>query len=144
MKEIKTEILINSSSEKVWGILTNFTNYPAWNPFIKSLKGYVREGSKITVRLEPRDAGGMTFKPTVLIFNKNQELRWIGHLLFSGLFDGEHSFELVDHGNGTTTFKQCEKFNGILVPFLRKILDINTVHGFHLMNQKLKELSEQT
>ena len=37
MKEIKTEIIINSKPEKVWNILTNFEKYPEWNPFIKSI-----------------------------------------------------------------------------------------------------------
>jgi uncharacterized protein YndB with AHSA1/START domain len=42
-KEIKTEILINASPDKVWAILTDFDNYPSWNPFITSLKGEVKE-----------------------------------------------------------------------------------------------------
>jgi hypothetical protein len=37
-KEIKTEILINATPEKVLSILTIFDNYPNWNPFIKSIK----------------------------------------------------------------------------------------------------------
>ena len=67
----------------------------------------------------------------------------MGHLLFPGLFDGEHKFELVDNHDGTTTFIQSEIFKGILVPLFNKMLDTNTVNGFNLMNQKLKELSEQ-
>jgi len=141
-KEIKTEILIKASPEKVWSILTDFDNYPHWNPFIKSIKGKVAVGNKIIARIEPPEASGMTFKPEVLAFEPNKELRWIGHLLFTGLFDGEHRFELIDNGNGTTTFKQSEKFNGILVPLFKKSLDKNTTNGFILMNQKLKELAE--
>ena len=142
-KEIKTEILINATPEKVWSILTNFNNYPNWNPFIKSIKGEVKIGNKITARIEPPKASGMTFKPKVLVFEKNNELRWLGNLLFPGLFDGEHKFELIDNGNGTTTFKQSEKFRGVLVPLFKKMLDINTTNGFNLMNQKLKELAER-
>lgn len=142
-KEIKTEILINATPEKVWAILTNFDNYPNWNPFIKSIKGQVSVGNKIIVKLEPPEAKGMTFKPKVLAFESSKECRWLGHLLFPGLFDGEHKFELIDNGNGTTTFKQSEKFKGILVPLFKKMLDKNTTNGFNLMNQKLKELAEQ-
>ena len=108
-KEIKSEILINAMPEKVWSILTDFDKYPNWNPFIKSITGNVLVGNKITARLEPPGAKGMTFKPKVLVFETNKELRWIGHLLFPGLFDGEHKFELIYNGNGTTTFKQIEK-----------------------------------
>lgn len=142
-KEIKTEILINATPEKVWSILTNFENYPNWNPFIKSIKGDVKVGNKITVRIEPPEAKGMTFKPKILKSETNKELSWLGHLFFAGLFDGEHKFELIDNRNGTTTFKQSEKFKGILVPSFKKQLDNNTKKGFEEMNRKLKELTEQ-
>ncbi len=142
-KEIKTEILINATPEKVWAILTDFSNYPNWNPFIKSVKGEVKVGNKITARIEPPEAKGMTFKPKILIYETNKELRWLGHLLFAGLFDGEHTFELIDNGNGMTTFRQSEKFRGILVPLFKKQLDYNTKRGFEEMNRKLKELAEQ-
>ena len=141
--EIKTEITINATPEKVWGILTNFNEYPNWNPFIKSIKGQVVVGEKITVRIEPPEAKGMTFKPKILTFVKNRELSWLGHLLFPGLFDGKHKFELIDNGNGTTTFIQSEKFRGVLVPFFKKQLKNNTKRGFIEMNEKLKELAEK-
>ena len=142
-KEIKTEILINATSDKVWTVFTNFDNYLKWNPFIKSIIGQVLVGNVIIVQLEPPGAKGMTFKPKVLTFEPNKELRWLGHLLFPGLFDGEHKFELIDNGDGTTTFRQSERFKGILVPLFKKMLDENTMNGFNLMNQKLKELAEQ-
>lgn len=142
-KEIKTQILIEATPEKVWPILTAFDNYPIWNPFIKSVQGEVKVGSTITARIEPPETKGMTFKPKILTVKTNKELSWLGHLLFVGLFDGEHKFELIDNGNGTTTFRQSEKFNGILVPLFKKQLDNNTKKGFIEMNKKLKELAEQ-
>lgn len=142
-KEIKTEIFIHSTPEKIWSILTNFNNYPNWNPFIKSIKGEVKVGNKITVRIEPPESKGMTFKPKVLTFEPNKELSWLGHLMFAGLFDGEHKFEIIDNGNGITTFRQSEKFKGILVSLFKKQIDNNTKRGFEEMNKKLKEFAEQ-
>jgi hypothetical protein len=142
-KEIKTQIRIEASPKKVWEILTDFNKYPDWNPFIKSIKGVVAVGNKIVARIEPPEAKGMTFKPKVLAFNKNKEFRWIGHLIIKGLFDGEHKFELIDNEDGSTTFIQSEKFEGILVPLFKKMLDKNTVNGFNRMNEKLKELAEK-
>ena len=139
-KEIKTEILIHSTPEKVWAILTGVDNYPNWNPFIKSVNGEVKVGNKITVRIEPPEEKGMTFNPKVLTCEVNKELSWIGRLLFPGLFDGEHKFELIDNGNETTTFRQSEKFNGILVGLLNVE---NTKKGFESMNKKLKIIAEQ-
>ncbi len=139
-KEISTVILIEAIPAKVWAILTQFDNYSNWNPFIKSIQGKVEVNKNIIVKIAPPDQKGMVFKPRVLTYNKNKELSWIGHLFFSGLFDGTHKFELIDNKNGTTTFKQSEKFKGILVGFLN--LE-NTKKGFDQMNIKLKELVEQ-
>jgi len=141
-KEIKTEILIHAIPEKIWSILTSFDNYPDWNPFIKSIKGEVKAGNRITVKIEPPESKGMTFKPRILTFVTNKEFSWLGHFLFAGFFDGEHQFELMDNGNGTTTFRQNEKFKGILVPLFKKQLDNNTKKGFEEMNKKLKVLAE--
>jgi hypothetical protein len=140
MKNIQTEILINTDITKVWDILMNFDNYPKWNPFITSISGEPKLGSRLTVSIKPPGGKGMTFKPRVLAFEINKELRWLGHLLFTGFFDGEHKFELIDNGNGTTSFKQSEKFKGIFVGLLN--LE-NTQKGFEAMNEKLKEMAER-
>jgi hypothetical protein len=141
-KEIKTAVLINATPQTVWRIFSNFENYPQWNPFIKLITGDVKTGHRITARIEPPGAKGMTFKPRVLAVESEKELRWLGHLLVPGLFDGEHRFELVNNGNGTTTFIQSEIFKGILVPLFKKMLDQNTKAGFEQMNEKLKALCE--
>jgi len=137
-KEIKTSILIKATPEKVWNILTDFENYASWNPFIKSIKGEVAVGKTIDVAIE-----GMQFKPKVLVFEKNKELRWLGKLLLPGIFDGEHLFQIEDHKNGSITFHHNEKFKGILVGLFSKKLDKDPRQGFIKMNEKLKALAEQ-
>ncbi|MNV13051.1 Polyketide cyclase / dehydrase and lipid transport [compost metagenome] len=139
-KEIRTEITIQSTPEKVWNILTNFNAYPDWNPFITSITGKAEKGSALTVKIKPSGSKAMTFKPTVLTAKENQKLSWSGKLLFKGLFDGEHTFELIDHGNGTLTFVQREKFKGIFVGMFKPE---KTESGFNEMNRKLKVLAEE-
>ena len=141
MKEIRTEIIINANVDKVWAILTDFDSYPNWNPFMKYFKGIPKEGNKIEVKMVPPNSKGMIFKPTILKIIPNKEFRWLGHTFISGLFDGEHIFELISNNDRTTTFIQREKFYGILVPLLKNSLD-NTKAGFDEMNKKIKEISE--
>src|SRR5690242_3329618 len=112
--EITTRININASVNHVWQVLTDFTHYAEWNPFITSITGSAQVGNKINVRLVLPGSKGMNMTPRVTVFNPNKEFRWLGHLLFKGIFDGEHRFELQDNGDGTTTFIQSEKFRGIL------------------------------
>lgn len=141
--EIKKETLISATPEKVWAVLTDFESYPAWNPFIKLVEGKVEVGNKITVTIMQSAEKGTTFKPKVLTVQPAKQLSWLGRLLLPNIFDGEHKFELIDNRNGTTTFRQSEKFTGILVPFFKKQLENNTAPGFEGMNKKLKELAEK-
>lgn len=141
--EIKNEVLINATPEKVWAVLTDFESFPAWNPFIKSVKGKAEVGSKLTVTIMQSGDKGTTFKPKVLTVVPAKELSWLGRLLLPNIFDGEHKFELIDNRNGTTTFRQSENFTGILVTLFKKQLSTNTAPGFERMNKKLKELAEK-
>ena len=115
MKEIKTEIIINTKPEKVWEVLTDFKNYPTWNPFIQNISGEQKVGSKLDVSIHPLEGNGMTFKPTLLKFEENREFRWVGKLLVKGIFDGEHYFVLSQEEENKTKFTHGEKFRGIHV-----------------------------
>lgn len=142
--EIKTQITITATPENVWNHLTNFEEYKHWNPFIKSVKGVVEKGQKVEVIIQPPNSKQVKFKPTILSYKTNTEIRWIGHLLFPGIFDGEHIFTIVDNKNGTVNFFQSEVFSGILVRLFKSSLLKNTKNGFRSMNEKLKERAEKS
>lgn len=134
---IETHIRIKAKASEVWKELVDFDRYPEWSPFVKSLKGTVQEGHTIQIKLP-----GMTFTPTVCAFQQNQELRWLGKLWLSGLFDGEHYFRLKPHPDGSTTFIHGEYFSGVLVPLFKNQLLGSTKKGFEAMNAALKSRVE--
>ncbi len=138
-KTINTQIIINSTSEKIWEKLVDLENYPKWNPFIKEIIGELKISEIIKVKIQAENSSEMSFKPKILKLENNKLLIWKGKVIFKGLFDGKHIFELIDNENGTTTFKQSEEFSGILVRFIN--LE-NTKKGFEQMNRKLKEICE--
>ncbi|MCF7805399.1 MAG: SRPBCC domain-containing protein [Candidatus Marinimicrobia bacterium] len=142
MQELYTEIEINATPEEVWDILMDFSNYPEWNPFVTSINGEQAVGGKLTVELTQPDSKPMTMKPTVRNIEQNREFRWLGHLGIPRIFDGEHIFELEQLDENRVRFVQREKFRGILVPFLKKMLETRTNEGFQLMNQALKKRAE--
>ena len=139
--QLHTEIEIDAAPEAVWAILTDLTAYTDWNPFITSSEGTVAVGERLTNRLEPPGGKAVTFKPIVTRVDRGRALEWLGRLPLPGLFDGRHRFELVSEGDGTRLI-QSEHFTGVLVPFLKKSLDTNTVAGFEAMNQALKDRAE--
>lgn len=142
-KELRTEIIIRATPQKIWMILTGFNSYPEWNPFITSLAGQVVAGNTISAVIKPSGGKGMTIRPKILTVEENRKLRWKGHLIVPGLFDGEHIFELIENNDGSTTFIQRELFSGILIPIFKRLIDVNTRNGFEAMNRQLKTEAEK-
>ncbi len=143
MKELNSEIEIQASAERVWQVLTDFTSFPQWNPFIRRASGIVQAGERLEVTIQASGASGVTFRPTVLIAEPNRELRWLGRLLIPGLLDGEHIFTIEPLGAHQVHFVQREIFRGLLVPFFVRRLDTDTRRGFEEMNQALKVRAER-
>jgi hypothetical protein len=144
VKELRSQIEIEASAERVWQVLTDFAAYPEWNPFIRRVDGRPEVEEQLVVRMRPSGTRGMTFRPTVMKVEANRQLRWLGHLLVPGLFDGEHIFEIEVLGRDRTRFIQREIFKGLLVPLLARSLDKSTQRGFEEMNRALRERAEPT
>lgn len=143
VKDLSTQVEIDASIATVWKILTDLGGFAEWNPFMPEAEGDVREGARLKVLMEPPGGKTMTFRPTVTRVDPETELRWLGHLLFPGLFDGEHIFELSSLGDGRVRLIQRETFRGLLVPLLWKSMATSTRNGFEAMNVALKKRAEQ-
>jgi hypothetical protein len=142
MKSLRSQIEINASAQRVWEVLTDAAAYPEWNPFIPQLAGRFRSGEKLEVRLAPPGGIAMTFRPQVLTAEPMRELRWLGHLVVPGLFDGEHRFSLETLDANRIRFTQEETFTGILVSLFIRSFGQQTLAGFEAMNLALKQRAE--
>lgn len=139
--EIRTEIPIRATAERVWSILTDLASYPRWNPFVTEITGELRVGGRLTVRLRTANGRTLRFRPRVVRLESGEALGWQGRLGLPGLFDGEHSFSIVPAPGGVT-FRHAEVFRGLLVPFLRRSLERDTRPMFERMNEALRRRSE--
>jgi len=144
MIEIRTSIEIDAPASKVWQILTDFERMPDWNPLIPAISGTATEGETIAVTIQPPGKKGMDFKPRILIAEPERELRWLGTLVGSWLFAGEHFYICEATENGKTIFHHGEDFSGLLAPLMMGGEALKTTEaGFIAMNEALKEQAEQ-
>lgn len=143
MYELRTEIEIKASAEQVWDILSDFGAYGQWNPFVRELAGGepTAVGTKLGVTISPPGGKAMRFSPSVTEWEPGQRFAWLGHLLVPGLFDGEHRYELEPTTDGVRLV-HSERFRGVLVPFMKKMIDGSTRAGFEAMNEALKQRAE--
>jgi hypothetical protein len=136
-RSIRTEIVIQAPARAVWAVLTDFSSHSAWDPFLTRIEGQPVVGHKLAVRFH----NGMTMRPTVTKVEEERTLEWFGKLLFGGLFDGRHRFELVAEGEATRLV-HSEQFSGMLVPLVKTVL-ADTERGFEQLNLALKRRVEQ-
>jgi hypothetical protein len=141
--EIRTEVEIAASAPKVWRTLTDFAAYQEWNPFLTQISGELREDQTLTVHLSLPEGRDHVVHPRLLRCQEHEELRWRGHLLFPGLFDGEHFFRLEARGPDRTRFIQGENFTGVLVRFAGRTIT-RAARGFVYMNEALKRRVESS
>jgi len=132
---------IDADPKTVWHVLTDFSAYPDWNPFIRSIEGEPTQGSRLSVLIHPPGRKPMRFQPQVQAAENPARLSWIGSLLMRGLFDGHHEFELHAHGQGTRLVHR-ESFSGLLVPLVWNKMEQATRAGFEAMNLTLKARAE--
>ncbi|MET9610562.1 SRPBCC domain-containing protein [Streptomyces sp. NPDC006512] len=141
MRTIATEISIDATPEEVWATLTDLPRYCTWNPFIRQAAGEVVPGGRLDLTMYSESGKPTVFRPTVLVVNPAVEFRWVGRFLVRGLFDGEHYFRLAEGPNRTTRLEHGERFSGLLVPFLGKVL-AGTSRNFTAMNDALRTRAE--
>jgi hypothetical protein len=145
MRELTTTTEFEGTPSEVWKVLTDLDRHPDWNPFIRRITGDLRVGQRLEVRLQPEGGRGMTIRPTVLAVDPDRELRWLGHLLVPGIFDGEHRFLIEEIAPGRVRFTQSERFGGVLLPMMwRSLSQGGTAKGFRAMNEALaRRVSER-
>ena len=140
---MRTEIEIDATPERVWDMLTDFESYPDWNPFMQRATGERSVGERLEIYLKPPGGMGVTIKPTVVTSDPGKEFRWKGKMGISGLFDGEHIFELRPTDSGCH-LDHHENFTGILVLPMLALVGKKTLQGFNDMNAALKLRAEST
>ncbi|MBD3291417.1 MAG: SRPBCC domain-containing protein [Armatimonadia bacterium] len=142
-RQIEETVEIVASASEVWWQLTNFEGYPEWNPFITSIRGHAREGERLTVTIDPDSMPSMTFRPKVLVAERERELRWRGRTVgLPNIFDGEHAFIIESVGMDRVRFRQCESFSGVLVPGALSVIEGRLRRSFRAMNEELRQRAE--
>ncbi|HEY5737474.1 MAG TPA: SRPBCC domain-containing protein [Nitrososphaeraceae archaeon] len=143
MKELTTEIQINSSPEKLWNVLTDFKNYYQWNPILEKINGEPLIGNQLEINLRTVGGKNRVYHPKIIKIIPNQELRWKGKLLFSQIFSGERVFLIEKISDNKVNFVNKEIFSGIGLRFAPRKMEEDIVASFNKMNEALKKTIEQ-
>lgn len=138
MRSIHTRILIDAAPAHVWTALMASGAIPL------EIRDAIREqriGQPLKVTMS---SGGRSVSLTVKLHTAEppRTIRWKGHLLLPGLFDGDHSIEISEDSSCSSLLQQCENFSGILVPFLSRTIE-QTKQRFEETNAEIRDLAEK-
>jgi hypothetical protein len=139
--EVVTEIILKSTPDKVWNMLTDFANYPNWHPFLKKIDGKPVKGTKIKVTYVKDDTHDGTFSAYILDCEPTRLLSWGGSAGF--IFRAKHYFKIESIGNDSVKLTQGEYWRGIFGGMYGRKIYVDTGHKFELMNMKLKVILEK-
>lgn len=141
-RHVHTEIDIDAPAHIVWEILADFDRVAEWNDFIRHIEGGSEGGERLVVEIWLADRKPMTFKPTLLAYEPERELRWRGRLLLPRIADGEHRFAIEKLSDDRVRFTHSETFRGLLIPLIFGGMKDDLHASFQHFNESLKARAE--
>jgi hypothetical protein len=122
MKSFNVTTSIHATPERIWALLTDAKQYPAWNNTVSGIEGCIAQGERITVHAKINP--GRAFPVTVAEFTPAKRMVWSGGMPL-GLFKGVRLFTLSALTDGQVEFFMREEYSGLLSPLIaRSIPDL--------------------
>jgi len=117
MRAYEAESTIQAPPERIWEILTDAPQYPAWDSGVVRLEGRVAPGEMLSIFSEANP--GRAFPARVVDFQPPRRMVWSGGAPL-GLFKGVRTFTLTPDSGGRTRFHVREEYTGPLLSMIWK------------------------
>lgn len=129
-------ITINAPAEKVWAVLTDINNWPAWQQEISKavISGPVAAGTTFTWK-----TGGAGITSTIHTVQPYSQFGWQGKTMGAIAI---HNWTLVATGQTTKVLVE-ESMEGWLVVLMKKAFAKNLAKGMQFWLDALKAASEE-
>jgi hypothetical protein len=115
-QRIESKVRIHAPRQRVWEVLSDLAGYATWNPFFCEAEGALVPGKSVSIHVQTPAGKHFRFAPRIVAVEPGEAWSWRGTLLMPGIFDGLHTFRLIEEQAGCTVFEQTESFAGALVP----------------------------
>jgi hypothetical protein len=140
--DLRTETEIDGKPGSVWSVLTDFTSFPIWNPFIANAQGELVPGAELRITLSLFDGSELRLRPRVEVVKVDRELRWKACRWFPSWLTLEHWFLLEPRPNERTRLVHGQTVSGRLQKYLGPDITL-AMRGMVQMNLVLKQRVEQ-
>jgi hypothetical protein len=143
MHQIRTEILIQASTDVVWAVLTDFRSYGRWNPFIRAIEGRAAVGERLVLTTRQRGNDARRSQGVVLRVQPRRELSWRGRGWSGWLMQTVRAFRLDGLPEGGVRVRHVRQVRGPMSPLMHLTSHEPAEQQMHEMNTALKERAER-
>lgn len=139
MKEIKAEIEISSTPDKVWEVLMDLPGWAEWNPIVNKIEGKLEVGEKLNIVMcGSNGKDSKRYAANITVIDENKCFRFIAVMMGKFMFSADRIIELEKTANGTL-FIQREIYSGIMVSLFWAKLSTEALSMLKSMNEALKK-----
>ena len=144
MFTISARTVIHAPVDVVWQVMMDFSAYEQWSTMLLPEQDTPPQlGTTIKLRLALSDGAAYSFEPVVIALDENYHFAWRQKTGITGVFDGEHHFELKMVENGQTELHNYEHYSGLLSPIFKRLPMMQSAPaGFEAMNAEIKMRAE--
>ena len=142
--EVKIETDIETNSDKVWCIISDFENWNDWHK-TSEMKGV----ELITINNSPRILKfNITNIPLKINLSRveiveGKSISWRGFLPFSqALLFGERKIKVISRSGTSCRLIQTETFHGLISRIVQKRLSAKYKKNYEILNQNIKRIAE--
>jgi hypothetical protein len=117
MRYYESESTIDAPPTEVWSVLSNASDWPAWDSGVDAVEGSVEPGAKVTIRSHVAPDRAFPVKvteyapPRTMVFTGGMPL---------GLFRGVRTYTLAPVEGGATRFTMREEYTGPMLGMIWK------------------------
>lgn len=134
-------IVINSNSETLFKVVSDFENYNSWNRIITNAKGQLEEGELLQLKMKI-DGKIIAFNPKVISIDRNKSFLLSKVFLSKRLGEIMHLFEFKEVDNDRTEFVQTWTGKGVLIKIMWPKLK-KGFSDFKIFNEDLEKFIEK-
>ena len=135
IKKYSISKIINTDSETLFKIVSDFKNYNSWNTVIPSAKGTLTKGTKLQLMMK-MNGKVRPFNPTVAKVEMNKSFLLSKLFLSSKIGELTHQFEFKELANNQTEFVQTWEGKGMLIKLMWSKIE-NGFSEFETFNDDL-------
>ena len=136
-------VTINAPADLVWRVLTDFEQYPAWNPFTVRAESSLQPGEPVVLYI-PRGKSMMKQTFVLEIFDPPREIAWrLPKILHKAIFNAYRTQQIEALDETSCTYLTRDTFDGWIAGKLYQSQGAWVAKNFEKLAAALKARAEK-